>query len=228
MRALSRLAMILALGAVATTATAADLGLRRLDAGSFKNFDSRWFVHVGPGAVILSESAKMNAGGAPISGASVKIDPQITPVVEIGYRFTPNFSVSLTGGLPPKIQFNGTGPIAGLGPLGDAVYGPATLTAQYRFAPIGAFHPYIGAGVAVLRIFSTTDRALTNLRIADAVGPAFQIGAEFMFNDRWGMFVDVKKAFLRTEARGTLGPVPVRAKVTLDPLVLHSGVVYRF
>ncbi len=49
-----------------------------------------------------------------------------------------------------------------------------------------------------------------------------------MINRHWGAFFDVKKAFLRTTATGDLGGVPVRAKVVLDPLVVHSGLTYRF
>jgi outer membrane protein len=60
------------------------------------------------------------------------------------------------------------------------------------------------------------------------MGVAFQVGADYMITDNWGVFVDVKKAILRTEATGFLGPAPIRADVKLDPLVLHTGVTYRF
>jgi outer membrane protein len=49
-----------------------------------------------------------------------------------------------------------------------------------------------------------------------------------MFTDHWGVFFDVKKILLRTEATGFLGPAPIRADVKLDPLVLHTGVTFRF
>jgi outer membrane protein len=187
-----------------------------------------WYVHVGAGALILSESAKMTAGGAALPGASIKIDPQFTPIVEVGYFVTPNVAVSLTGGLPPRIDVLGKGAIAGLGTLGKAVYGPATLTAHYHFTNLGRFQPYVGAGLAYMKVFSTKDRVLTNIEMQDTYGPVLQAGFDVMINRHWGAFFDVKKAFLRTKATGTLGGAPINAKVVLDPLVIHSGLTYRF
>jgi outer membrane protein len=69
---------------------------------------------------------------------------------------------------------------------------------------------------------------MTRLEIDNAAGVALQAGADFMIDNHWGLFVDVKKAYLRTEARGFLGPAPVKADVTLDPAVVHAGVTYRF
>ena len=226
MRTSVSLAFGVALIASAPIAHAADMpaAMRTPVAGPTLN----WFVHVGPGGVILSESAKMNVGGAPLPGASISIDAQVTPVVEFGYFFSPNWAVSFTGGLPPKIDIRGTGVAAPLGKLGGAVYGPATLTAHYHFRDFGAFQPYIGAGIAFMKVFSTKDAALSNLKIDDTMGIALQVGADFMINEQWGVFFDVKKAFLRTTATGTLGGAPVRARTTLDPLVIHTGVTYRF
>lgn len=186
-----------------------------------------WYLHAGVGGILLSESAKLQAGGAPIPG-NVRIDSQITPVVEVGYFFTPNVAVSLTGGLPPKITIQGKGATAGLGTLATAVYGPTTLTAHYHFTDFGAIQPYIGGGVAFMKIFSTKDRVLQNVKADDAFGVTLQAGVDIMIDRNWGAFVDVKKAFLRTTTTGTLGGAPISAKLVLDPLVVHSGVTYRF
>jgi outer membrane protein len=187
-----------------------------------------WFIHVGAGAVILNESARMNVGGAPFPGGSIEIAPQVTPIIELGYFVTPNIGVSFTGGLPPKISIKGIGTAAPLGTLGTAVYGPMTLTAHYHFTDFGRIQPYVGAGVAFMKIFSTKDRALTNLKINDAAGPALQVGVDFMIDQNWSAFIDVKKAFLRTITTGNLGAVPTRSKATIDPLVVSTGVGYRF
>ena len=187
-----------------------------------------WFVHAGVGGVFLSESAKMRMGGAPVLGGNVRIDSQVTPVVEVGYFVTPNIAVSLTGGLPPKINIQGKGAIVGLGSLGTAVYGPATLTAHYHFMEFGNIQPYVGAGIAYMKIFGTKDRALNNLKADDTFGLALQAGVDIMVSRNWGAFIDVKKAFLTTNATGELGGAPIKAKLTVDPLVVHSGVTYRF
>jgi outer membrane protein len=187
-----------------------------------------WFIKFGPGYLINDESARMRAGGVPQVGATIKIKPQISALVEFGYFFTPNFAVSFTGGIPPRVDIRAAGTIAPLGRLGQAVYGPSTLTAHYHFTGWGAFRPYIGAGVAYTRIFDTKDDVLTNIKINDTIGPALQIGANYMINERWGVFVDVKKAYLRTVTTGNLGPAPVRARVVIDTLAVHTGVMFKF
>ena len=191
-------------------------------------FLPRFFVHVGPGSIMLSEGAKVKMNGAIVPGASVKVDSQITAAFEAGYFFTPNIAVSLTGGFPPTIDIMGKGSIAAVGRLGKMTYGPAVMTAHYHFRNFGAFQPYVGAGPTFLINFGTKDGALANLRVANSIGFAGQIGFDYMFDQRWGMFVDVKKAFLRTTATGLLGGAPTKSAVKLDPLVVHTGVTYRF
>jgi len=209
-------------------AQAADLGKPPVVKTSIAEPLPKWFFHLGPGGIFLSESAKIRSPLGPVAGSDVSIDPQASAIFELGYFVTPEIGVSFTGGLPPLIKIQGAGTIAGLGTLGKAVYGPTALTVQYHFRNFGSFQPYIGAGLSYMHIFSTKDGALTNLKINHTIGPALQVGADFMINEKWGAFVDVKKAFLRTKATGMLGATPIRAWTTVDPLVVHSGITYRF
>jgi outer membrane protein len=187
-----------------------------------------FYLHVGPGMLDLNEGADIRVGGALQAGASIDIDPHFSAIVEAGYFFTPNFAVSFTGGLPPKIDIMGAGAAAPLGRLGTMTYGPSTLTAHYHFTNFGRFQPYIGAGPTFMLAFDTKDGALANLKVDHAIGFAVQIGADFMINENWGAFVDFKKAYLRTKATGTLGGAPVTSDVRLDPAVYHVGITYRF
>jgi outer membrane protein len=190
--------------------------------------DSRYFVHVGPGQLAPDEDAVMSAGGATVPGANVSMDDSLTAAIELGYRVTPQFSLSLTGGLPPTEDVNATGSIAPYGKLGELQYGPAALMGQYRLTQFGAFQPYVGAGVAVMFVFKDDDAAATNLEVDNAVGPAVQAGAEWMINERFGLFLDYKRAWLDTSASGNLGPMPFTAEIQVDPSVLHGGVAIRF
>ncbi len=187
-----------------------------------------FFVHIGPGGIFLNESAKVSLLGAGVPGASVRVASQLTAAVEVGYFITPEIAVSATGGFPPTVDFMGRGTVAGLGRLGTATYGPAVLTASYHFKGFGKFQPYVGAGPTFLIIFGQKDGALTNLKVNNSVGFAGQIGANYMFDEKWGMFVDVKKAYLRTTATGLLGGAATKSDVKLDPLVVHTGLTYRF
>jgi outer membrane protein len=189
---------------------------------------SRWFVHAGPALVAPDEKAKITAGGAPVPGGSVSIDSRWTVEGEVGYYVTPNIAIAVAGGAPPKFKVNAAGTIAALGAAGQMTGGPAGVMVQYHFNREGRIRPYVGAGASFLIVFSTEDGAMSNLKAKSAVGTVVQVGSDFMVNPRWGAFIDVKKAWVGTLATAFLGPNPVRAKVSLDPIVTNFGVTYRF
>lgn len=189
---------------------------------------SRWFVHAGPAHVAPHEKATMKAGGQDVPGANVVIDNRWTVEGEIGYYLTKNIAIAAAGGYPPKFSVVASGSLAGLGTAGKMTGGPAGLLVQYHFNPEGKVQPYVGAGASFLVVFGTDDGVMQSLKAKSAVGTALQVGSDFMISDRWGAFVDVKKAFVDTVATGTLGGAPVRAKVTVDPVVSNVGVTYRF
>jgi outer membrane protein len=187
------------------------------------------YVHVGAAGVFLDSGAEMRAASVPLLGATIDADPQPTFAVEVGHYITPDVAISATVGLPPTAKITGAGTLAGIGTLGKSTYGPSTLTIHYHFPWFGRFRPYIGFGPTFLVVFDSRDGIMSELRVKNSVGIAAQAGAEFMIDDHWGVFVDVKKAYLRTTATGYFGgALPIKADVKLDPLVLHSGLVYRF
>ena len=193
--------------------------------------DPSFFLHIGPLGVFPAESAKISVGGGLVPGASISIDPQLTVGVEIGYYLTKNWSISYAGGFPPKIAIDGTGPAAALGTLGSAIYGPSALMGQYHFTDWGMIQPYIGAGPVYMLMIDNNDNSIANLKIDNAFGAAVQVGADVMFNQNWGVFVDVKKAYLRTKAHGNVGAAAgpaMSADVTLDPLIVSAGLTYKF
>lgn len=189
---------------------------------------SRWFVHAGPAVVMPDESAEMSAGGQPVPGANVSIDSRWTVEGELGRYLTRNVAVAIAGGYPPTFTVNAAGSIAALGEAGKMTGGPAALLVQYHFNREGRIQPYVGAGVSFLIVFSTKDGAMNHLHADSAVGSAIQAGTDIMLNDRWGAFVDVKKAWVGTVAKGELGPIPIVAKVKVNPLVPSFGVTYHF
>lgn len=205
---------ILALFAFGTTAQAQDT--------------QRWFVHGGPALVAPAETSKVWAGGQPVSGASVSIEHRWTVAGELGYFVAPHIAVAVAAGFPPTFKVVAAGTLAGLGTAGEMTGGPAGLLAQYHFNPTGRIRPYVGAGASFLVVFGTKDGVMTDLKAKSAMGAALQAGSDFMWNDRWGAFVDFKKAWVGTIATGTLGPNPVRAKVKVDPFVTNVGLTYHF
>lgn len=188
----------------------------------------RFYIHAGPAGLFYSEGAKMRAFGAPIAGADVRVPNSLTFAAEAGYFFSPNFAVGVAAGYPPLAKVEAKGSITGLGTLGKVDGGPMAVTAQYHFTGLGAFQPYVGVGPALMIIFKDHDAAVTNLKTDHTLGFTGQVGFNYMLSKNWGVFVDLKKVYLRPKTQGNLGAAPIRATVTLDPLVLHSGVTYRF
>lgn len=190
--------------------------------------EPRWFVRGGVTRLELADEIQLSVAGNPVPGSALKTKAHYTPTVQIGRFIGESFAISLTAGLPPHIEIDGAGTLAPFGRLAETTYGPATLTLQYRPLRTGTFQPYVGAGAAYMLIFSAKDGAFRDVEIDDDLSPALEAGTDIMFNERYGIFLDAKKAFLRTEARGTFGGAPVVGKVRLDPWALSAGAVVRF
>ena len=226
---------LLALAVSSGAASAADMPTFSMPTGpqpaTASLSDPSFFLHVGPIGIFTSESAKISVGGTLVPGATIAVDPQATAGFEIGYYFTRSWAIAYSGGFPPKAAIDGDGTAAAFGTLGSVIYGPSALLIQYHFKDWGMFQPYVGVGPVYMLIFDNNDNSIANLKVDNAVGAAVQVGADIMFNQNWGVYVDVKKTYLRTKARGNVfspvGP-PMTADVTLDPLFVGAGLTYRF
>lgn len=186
-----------------------------------------FYLHIGPGALLFDADARVASGGVAISGATVTIDPNLTAVTEIGYR-RGTIGVSLTGGIPPLASVKGAGTLASYGTLGKIRYGPTVLTVHYHFPVSGRLRPYVGGGGVFLLIFDNQDAAVRKLRTDNHWGAAVQAGAEYRVSRRLSLYVDAKKALLRTHATGVLGGAPIEARIKLDPVVVTGGLSIRF
>lgn len=218
-----------ALMAAPLSARAADF-LRLTDAGAepVEEKPASLFLHGGLSGIVMNEGAKISAAGLRLSGADIAVAPQYTFGFEAGLYLTPNLAVALSGGIPPRATIKGAGALRGMGVLGSAVYGPAALLAQYHFTGLGAFQPYLGIGPTYMMVFSERDGALAGAKVLPAFGVAGQVGANIMFSSNWGVFADLKYAYLRTKAKGFLGPAPVSAEAKLDPFVFSTGITYKY
>jgi outer membrane protein len=187
-----------------------------------------WMVRAGLSSLRLADRAQMLVGGTPLSGESLSTYEHKTVSVQIGRFVAPNIALNATLGLPPKIDVFGGGSIGALPKLGEVTYGPTAFTAQYHFARGGRIRPYVGAGVSYMIVFGTKDGSFGDLKVKNDLGPAFEVGTDLMVTQRWGLFVDVKKAMLRPKTSGTFMGAPVQVKTRLDPWVFTGGVGFRF
>jgi len=73
-----------------------------------------------------------------------------------------------------------------------------------------------------------SDRAVRRLDVHNSTGTAVQLGTEFHLSRPWSLFIDAKKASLKTNATAVLGGAPISADIRLNPAVISGGLSYRF
>lgn len=198
--------------------------------GQFEG-EGNWRLHVGPARISFKQDVQLSAGGVELPGAGARLSDNTALLAEVAYRLTPKISLGLTFGVPPTTTVSATGTVEQAGTLGRVKYGPLVLGAQYQFNGGGTWQPYLGAGVVRFIAFSSTDAALKDLKVQNAWGSALQLGADLQMSQLWGLFVDVRKVFVKAPATGRLqlaGGAPARALARLDPLILQAGLSLHF
>ena len=185
-------------------------------------------VRVGAAGLHFDSSSSLTLAAAPLSGAGIRTSNNFTATVELDYYFLPNVSASLTVGIPPVTHVDGTGVLAPVGRLGDIRYGLAAFLIKYHFTEWGRFQPFAGGGLAYFKVFNAAGIGLSNLDVDDSIGPALQLGFDYMFTRQIGVFASVSHAFMNTHGTGTFVGLPVTADVKLDPTVFQGGLAVRF
>ncbi len=213
--------------------------------------DGKTTVYDKNGAILPLLGSSTGAGGQ-ILGAGAKVSTTVIPELDVTYYFTKNIAVEAICCLS-KHSVTGTGVLNGLN-IGSTWVFPPTVLLQYHFTNFGAFQPYIGVGVNFTAYFGqksggnwapffspllgpTGANTVSNLSIGSSWGVAGQVGFDYMINSNWGVNVDVKRIMMQptahalvwnTVAAPLVGPIPVRAKVNIDPWVVSAGITYRF
>jgi outer membrane protein len=86
--------------------------------------------------------------GSVVQGADVKAANKVIPELDVSYFFTKNIAAELVLTYPQTIDINYTSSQTKLGSIKAL---PPSLLLQYHFTNFGAFKPYVGAGVGMLR-----------------------------------------------------------------------------
>lgn len=180
--------------------------------------DGKWMVRA---RAVHLDSA--NGGAAGDKGVSV--NDKWIPELDISYFFTPNLAAELILTYPQKhdVRLNGA-------KIGTLKHLPPTLLAQYHFTNLGAFKPYVGAGINYTRFSSVkfdpaVDAALNPSVKKNSFGPALQIGFDYALDKNWSINFDVKKVYIKTDVR-SFGTKVGTFKV--DPVLVGVGLGYRF
>ena len=171
----------------------------------------------GPWLVRLRAVHIDSDNGGAAGRAGVSINDKTIPEVDVSYFFTPNFAAELILTYPQKHDLR-----AGGDKIGSLKHLPPTLLGQYHFTGLGAFKPYVGAGVNYTR-FSNVDIAGGALTVKKSSwGPALQVGFDYALDKNWSLNFDVKKVRMDTTVSGGVG------KFKVDPVLVGVGVGYRF
>jgi len=183
-----------------------------------------WFFRVGAAQLQFLNGFNLTVAGQPVPGAALHFNHIYSALLEVGYTFAPDWSAVLSVGWPPSFGVYGGGSLAPYGKLVSTTFGPSALTVQYKPLHEGFFRPYVGAGISYIDILSTHDGAVQNAKLSNDLAPEIEAGSDFMVQDNWGFFVEVKKAWLSTHATGTVGPYPASGKANIAPWVYATGV----
>jgi outer membrane protein len=186
--------------------------------------ENPWMVRVRAVSVNWQNGQSGNA-----STDNIKAQNQWLPEFDVSYFFTKNIATELVLSYPQKVNIvSGAAP----GKTGSITALPPSLLLQYHFTDLGAFKPYIGAGVnyTIFGDRSNFPPLSNGLTVSNtSFGAVGQIGADYMLDKNWGLNVDVKYATISTVtnsngAAGNLGT----GKLTLNPWMPAVGVTYKF
>jgi outer membrane protein len=162
-------------------------------------------------------------------GGHVNATAQAAPEVDLSYFLTDNIAFELIAATTRhEVSATGTA-LGGKVDVGSVWVLPPALTVQYHFMPHSAFSPYVGVGLDVMFFYDAHPAgAVTHVSFGNNVGPVLQAGIDYNFTGHWFANFDVKQIFINTDAHVDALGTTVKARTSLDPLVVGMGIGYRF
>lgn len=156
-------------------------------------------------------------------GAKVRADERWIPEVDVSYFFTKNLAAELVLTYPQEVDIK-----AGPTKLGHVDALPPSLLLQYHFADLGAFKPYVGAGLnyTLFTKKSFNVAGLGKVSVDQSSwGVAGQVGFDYFLTKNVSLNVDVKYIRMDTDVKLDGSKI---GKLELSPITAGVGVGYRF
>jgi len=188
-----------------------------LVAGHVAAQESPWLVRA---RVVNLQMANDTTGT--VNALDVNVNDKTIPEVDITYFINKNVAAELILTVPQSQTV-----YAGSASMGTFKHLPPTLTLQYHFTDLGAYKPYVGAGLNYTKISGVDlKNGSTVLQLdSHSYGAALQAGVDIPLDKQWSLNFDVKKVYIKTDvyaAGASLGTLK------LDPVLVGVGVGYRF
>lgn len=182
-----------------------------------------------PGAegpwLVRVRAVSLDSANHDSTGLNLAINNRVIPEVDVSYFFTPEWAAELVLTYPQKHDITASG-----AKIGTLKHLPPTLTAQYHYNALGAFRPYVGAGLNYTRFsgVSFAPAIVTALQPSiskDSVGLALQVGFDYQVARNVYLNVDLKKVQIRTDIKSFGAKV---GELKVDPTLFGIGIGYRF
>lgn len=153
------------------------------------------------------------------TGLDLTVNNKVFPEVDISYFFTPNIAAELVLTYPQKhtVKAGGT-------EIGTLKHLPPTLSLQYHFTDMGAFKPYVGAGLNYTHFSSVNLPAGVDIK-RNSYGLAVGAGFDYEIQKNVYLNVDVKKVQIKTTVSAGGSDI---GDFKVDPLLVGVGVGFRF
>lgn len=183
--------------------------------------ENPWMVRVRAVDVLFQ-----NGQSSTVQDLNLKAQNRWIPEFDVSYFFTKNIAAELVLTWPQQVNIYGN---LGQGQqnVGKITALPPSLLAQYHFTDLGAFKPYVGAGVNYT-IFGNRQNFVVPVQVEpSSVGFVGQVGMDYMLDKNWGLNVDVKYATMATNVQLVSGGTNL-GKLTLNPWMPAVGVTYKF
>lgn len=175
--------------------------------------------------LVRARALNLDSANKDNTGLDLSVNNKNFLEVDVSYFITPNFAAELILTYPQKHTL-----YAGGNHIGTLKHLPPTLLAQYHVTGLGAFRPYVGAGVN-LTLFSSVKfdpavvTALDPSIKKTSYGLAGQIGADFAVGGGWLINVDLKKVQIKTNVYSGSAKA---GTFKVDPTLFSVGVGLRF
>ncbi|TRY33235.1 OmpW/AlkL family protein [Aliiglaciecola sp. M165] len=188
-------------------------------------------VRAGLTNVAPDESSSNVFIGATDVGVGVNVDSNTQLGLNFAYFIDSNWAIELLAATP----FDHDIGLNTVGALGSTKHLPPTLSANYHFMDANsAFQPYIGVGVNYTIFFdedftSANEAAgFADLSLDDSFGLSYQVGFDYMLNDKWLINASARFIDIDTEATFTNNGTPGKVDVDIDPYVYSLTIGYKF
>lgn len=192
------------------------------------------YIRVGAARTKLVDKGDVYTNGVLDPAAGYSTRETYHGVVTVGHYLIDGVAIEASVSTPATTDNLPAGSLAGTPNLGDDEFVVGTLGASLH--PIkGPFSPYVGGGFQYQMTTQERDGLGVGLDIPNSHGPYVNAGFDYKFSPKWGVFVDVRKAWYHTNASGRL-PLDatytvfadVDAKAVLNPLTIQAGIAAHF